>query len=143
MIAQELGPDRCRLYSGKLDAKTKEENKIAFNNDPSIRVLISSDAGGYGVDLPAGNLLINYDLPWSSGAATQRNGRIIRASSRFQSAIIQDILIAGSIEVRQHQSLQQKFSVANAIIDGEGIDEKGEMELNLSSLRQFLNASIV
>ena len=143
MIAQELGPDRCRLYSGKLDAKTKEENKIAFNNNPSIRVLISSDAGGYGVDLPAGNLLINYDLPWSSGAATQRNGRIIRASSRFQSAIIQDILIAGSIEVRQHQSLQQKFSVANAIIDGEGIDEKGEMELNLSSLRQFLNASIV
>jgi len=142
-IADALGPDQCRLYSGKLDAKTKEENKIAFNNDPSIRVLISSDAGGYGVDLPAGNLLINYDLPWSSGASTQRNGRIIRASSRFQSAIIQDILISGSIEERQWQSLQQKSSVANAIIDGEGIDDKGGVPLSIGSLKEFLELSSV
>jgi len=142
-IAEALGPDQCRLYSGKLDAKTKEENKVAFNNDPNIRVLISSDAGGYGVDLPSGNLLINYDLPWSSGAATQRNGRIIRASSRFQSAVIQDILIGGSIEERQYESLQQKSSVANAIIDGEGIDEKGGVPLSVGSLKEFLTLASV
>ena len=143
MIAEALGPDQCRLYSGKLDAKTKEENKIAFNNDSSVRVLISSDAGGYGVDLPAGNLLINYDLPWSSGGATQRNGRIIRASSRFTTAIIQDILIDGSIEQRQWEALQQKSSVASAIIDGEGIDEAGGVPLTISSLKQFLSSSNV
>jgi hypothetical protein len=142
-IASELGEDICRLYSGKLDAKTKEDNKIAFNTDDSVRVLISSDAGGYGVDLPAGNLLINYDLPWSSGAATQRNGRIIRASSRFQSAVIQDIIIAGSVEERQWASLQQKSSVASAIIDGEGIDDKGGVPLTVSTLRSFLIASSV
>ena len=142
-IAAALGPEQCKLYSGKLDAKTKEENKVAFNNDPSIRVLISSDAGGYGVDLPAGNLLINYDLPWSSGASTQRNGRIIRASSRFQTAVIQDILIEGSIETRQYESLQQKSSVANAIIDGEGIDDKGGVPLSVGSLREFLTLSSV
>jgi SNF2 family DNA or RNA helicase len=142
-IAEALGVERCRLYSGKLDAKTKEDNKVAFNNDPNIRVLISSDAGGYGVDLPSGNLLINYDLPWSSGAANQRNGRIIRASSRFQSAVIQDIIVAGSIEKRQHDSLQQKSSVANAIIDGEGIDEKGGVPLNISSLKELLTLSNV
>ena len=143
MIAEKLGPEQCRLYSGKLDAKTKEKNKIDFNTDPNIRVLISSDAGGYGVDLPAGNLLINYDLPWSSGAATQRNGRIIRASSRFKSAIIQDVLISGSIEQRQYDALQQKSSVASAIIDGKGIDDKGGVPLTVSSLRQFLTLSSV
>ena len=142
-ISEALGPDKCRLYSGKLDAKTKEDNKIAFNNDPNIRVLVSSDAGGYGVDLPSGNLLINYDLPWSSGAATQRNGRIIRASSRFQSAVIQDIIIGGSIEERQYESLQQKSSVASAIIDGEGIDEKGGVPLSIGSLREFLTLASV
>lgn len=142
-IAEELGPNICRLYSGKLDAKTKEDNKIAFNTDDTIRVLISSDAGGYGVDLPAGNLLINYDLPWSSGAATQRNGRIIRASSRFKSAVIQDLIIAGSVEERQWASLQQKSSVASAIIDGEGIDDKGGVPLTVSTLRSFLVASSV
>ena len=143
MIAEALGPDQCRLYSGKLDAKTKEDNKIAFNTLPNIRVLISSDAGGYGVDLPAANLLINFDLPWSSGGATQRNGRIKRASSTWPSIVIQDLLVAGSIEERQHEALQQKTALANAIIDGEGIDEDGGIAMTTGSLKQFLEATIV
>ena len=142
-ISEALGLDRCRLYSGKLDAKTKEDNKVAFNEDPTIRVLISSDAGGYGVDLPAANLLINYDLPWSSGAAIQRNGRIKRASSTWGTIIIQDILIAGSIEERQHEALQFKTSVADAVIDGEGISEEGGIDMSISSLKQFLMGSSV
>ena len=143
MISNELGPTICRLYSGKLDAQTKEENKVAFNTDFSIRVLISSDAGGYGVDLPAANLLINYDLPWSSGSAVQRNGRIKRASSQWPSIVIQDLIIAGSIEERQYEALQQKNALANAVIDGEGINENGGISMNVNSLKQFLLGSNV
>ena len=142
-IEEKLGENQCRLYSGKIDAKTKEDNKVAFNTDPNIRVLISSDAGGYGVDLPAANLLINYDLPWSSGSAIQRNGRIKRASSTWQTIVIQDLIIDGSIEERQHEALQQKSSVANAIIDGEGIDDKGGVPLTVGSLKQFLTLASV
>ena len=143
LIQDRLGKDISRVYTGKLDAKTKEENKIVFNTDPNIRVLISSDAGGYGVDLPAANLLINYDLPWSSGLATQRNGRIKRASSEWETIVIQDLLIAGSVEVRQHEALQQKNSVANAVMDGEGIDEKGGVAMTLGSLRTFITNNFV
>jgi SNF2 family DNA or RNA helicase len=143
MIAKELGPEQCRLYSGKLDAKEKENNKLDFNNLSSVRVLISSDAGGYGVDLPSGNLLINYDLPWSSGAANQRNGRIVRASSSWRTVVIQDLLMDGSVEVRQFDALQQKSSIADAIVDGEGIDEEGGVPLTVESLRQFLTLSSV
>jgi len=143
MIAEALGEAMCRKYSGRLDAKTKEENKIAFNTDPSVRVLVSSDAGGYGVDLPSGNLLINYDLPWSSGTATQRNGRIIRASSRFQSAVILDLIVEGSIEKRQWEALQQKNALASAVIDGEGINEEGKIDMKIGSLKQFLTSSTV
>ena len=142
-IAEALGTEQCRLYSGRLDAKSKENNKIAFNEDPSVRVLISSDAGGYGVDLPAANLLINYDLPWSSGTAIQRNGRIKRASSTWPSIVILDILMRGSIEERQWEALQQKSAVADAVIDGKGIDKDGELALTIGSLKQFLNSSIV
>jgi len=142
-IESALGASICRKYSGKLDAKTKEENKIAFNEDASIRVLISSDAGGYGVDLPAANLLVNYDLPWSSGAAVQRNGRIKRASSTWPSIVIQDVIVAGSIEERQWESLQHKSAVADAIIDGKGIDDKGGVPMSIESLRQFLTSSNV
>jgi SNF2 family DNA or RNA helicase len=137
-ITDALGTDICRKYSGKLDAKAKEDNKTAFNTDPIIRVLVSSDAGGYGVDLPAANLLINYDLPWSSGSATQRNGRIKRASSTWPSIVIQDIIVNGSIEDRQYELLQQKNAVASAVIDGEGIDEQGGIPMTVGSLKQFL-----
>jgi SNF2 family DNA or RNA helicase len=137
-IADTLGRDKCVVYSGKLDAQTKEENKIAFNTEPSTRVLVSSDAGGYGVDLPAGNLLINYDLPWSAGLATQRNGRIKRVSSTWETIVIQDILVAGSIEIRQHSMLNQKNAVANAVLDGEGINEEGGVTMSVGSLSGFL-----
>lgn len=138
MIAEALSEYGSRTYTGRLNAKTKEENKIALNTDPNTRVLVSSDAGGYGVDLPAANLLVNYDLPWSSGGATQRNGRIMRASSKWPSIVIQDFLIDGSIEVRQHEMLQHKNAVASAVIDGEGINEEGGIDFTLSSLNQFL-----
>lgn len=137
-IADALGPEMCRKYSGKMDSKSREENKVAFNTDPNIRVLISSDAGGYGVDLPAANLLINYDLPWSSGSATQRNGRIQRASSTWPSIVIQDIIMTGSIEQRQYEMLQQKSSIANAILDGEGIPEDDRVTMSVGGLKQFL-----
>lgn len=138
LIADKIGRDITVTYTGQLDAKTKEKHKNALNNDPSVRVIVSSDAGGYGVDLPAANMLINYDLPWSSGLATQRNGRIRRASSEWKTIVIQDFLMSNSIEVRQFEALQQKNSVASAVIDGEGINDKGGVDLTIGTLKSFL-----
>jgi SNF2 family DNA or RNA helicase len=126
------------LYTGYMNAKEKEASKTKFLTDPECRVFISSDAGGYGVDLPIANLLVNYDLPWSAGLAVQRNGRIKRASSRWPSITIQDMLIADSIEERQHDMLQQKNAVADAVIDGQGINAKGGVDLTVGSLIGFL-----
>ena len=138
MIAESLGEDICVKYTGRIDAKDKESAKTSFNQNPNVRVFVSSDAGGYGVDLPAANLLINYDLPWNAGTAVQRNGRIKRASSTWPSIVVQDMLVAGSIEERQHEVLQHKNSVAAAIVDGEGFDDKGELSLSIESLTKFL-----
>jgi SNF2 family DNA or RNA helicase len=127
-------------YTGEMNAKEKEESKIKFQTDPKVRILVSSDAGGYGVDLPQANLLINYDLPWNAGLALQRNGRIRRASSTWPSIVIQDFIMDGSIEERQHAMLVQKMAVANAIIDGEGINTEGGVTLTAGTLRAFLEA---
>ena len=126
------------LYTGNMNSKEKEVSKIKFLTDPECRVFISSDAGGYGVDLPVANLLVNYDLPWSAGLAVQRNGRIKRASSRWPSIIIQDLVVANSIEERQHEMLQQKNAVADAVMDGTGINSKGGIDLTVGSLIGFL-----
>lgn len=125
-------------YTGQMNAKEKESAKVLFQTTADCRVLVSSDAGGYGVDLPQANLLLNYDQPWSAGLAVQRNGRINRTSSTWQSITIQDILIFNSIEQRQYDTLRQKTSVADAILDGEGINSKGGVDLTVGSLISFL-----
>jgi SNF2 family DNA or RNA helicase len=95
------------------------------------------------VDLPQANLLVNYDLPWSSGTAVQRNSRIRRASSTWKSVVIQDFIVLNSIEERQFEMLNQKNAVADAVIDGSGINERGGVDLTVGSLLNFLlNATI-
>ena len=131
------------MYTGEMNAKEKEKAKVEFQTNSATRVLVSSDAGGYGVDLPQANLLVNYDQPWSSGLAVQRNGRINRTSSTWETITIQDILIKDSIEQRQYDMLRQKKSVANAVLDGEGINSRGGVDMTVGSLIDFLTAKLI
>lgn len=137
-LIQEALPYRSVVYTGQMNAKQKEEAKLKFQIDPECRLFISSDAGGYGVDLPQANLLINYDLPWNAGLAVQRNGRIKRASSTWERIVVQDILMENSLEQRQREMLLQKSAIANAVIDGEGINAEGGVNLTVGTLRAFL-----
>jgi SNF2 family DNA or RNA helicase len=130
-------------YTGEMNAKQKEDAKVKFQLEASCRVLVSSDAGGYGVDLPQANLLVNYDQPWSSGLAVQRNGRINRASSTWGTITIQDILVKNSIEQRQYDMLKQKGNVAGAILDGANINDKGGVDLTVGSLLDFLTNKLI
>ncbi len=139
ILHKAIGVDMSVTYTGTMNAKAKEAARQAFKTDPSIRVLISSDAGGYGVDLPEGNLLINYDLPWKAGTASQRDSRIIRASSEWEHVHVDNFLVADSIEVRQYEMLQQKHRVAEAVVDGRWINDKGGVDLTLGTLKEFLS----
>jgi hypothetical protein len=46
-----------------------------------------------------------------------------------------------SIEERQHEMLQQKSAVANAVLDGAGINSRGGVDLTVGSLLNFLSKS--
>lgn len=130
-------------FNGDMSAKQKDAAKQQFQTDPATRLFLSSDAGGYGVDLPQANYLISYDLPWSAGAWNQRNARIVRLSSEFEKVTVISVLMAGSIEERQYDALTQKQSISNAIVDGKGADVKGELRLSLDSLTEFLVTATV
>ena len=139
MIAGKVSYE-SELFHGGMNAKEKERAKERFQTDPDVRVLVSSDAGGYGVDIPQANLLINCDLPWTAGAAVQRNSRIIRASSTWPSVRIDRFLMADSLEQRQWESLNHKDAVAGAVMDGVGYDDRGGVANSVSSLRAVLSA---
>lgn len=129
------------LFMGGMDANSRDAAKQRFSTDPNCRLFLSSDAGGYGVDLPMANYLISYDLPWSSGKLEQREARIIRLSSTFPHVTIATFVMAGSIEERQHEMLQQKRSINEAFVDGKHHDVKGGFDVTLGSLSEFLRSS--
>ena len=131
------------LFMGGMTADEKDKAKQRFSTDPNTRLFLSSDAGGYGVDLPMANYLISYDLPWSSGKLEQREARIIRLSSEFPHVTIATFVMAGSIEERQYAMLQEKLKTNEAFIDGKHQDQEGGMAITLDSLSSFLRESTV
>jgi len=128
---------RSVLFMGGMDMLDRDKSKQQFSTDPNTRLFLSSDAGGYGVDLPIANYLISYDLPWSAGKLDQREARIIRLSSEFPHVNIVSFVMKGSIEERQYEMLQEKRGINKAFIDG-GYDNKGSFQLNLGALSEFL-----
>lgn len=130
------------LFMGGMTAEERDASKQQFANDPETRLFLSSDAGGYGVDLPQANYLISYDLPWSAGKLDQREARIIRLSSQHPHVMITSFVMKGSIEERQYEMLQQKRGINEAFIDG-NYDSQGKFELTIGTLSDFLSQSEV
>lgn len=134
------------LFTGDMSAKQKDAAKHKFTEDPYCRLFLSSDAGGYGVDLPNANYLKNYDLPWSAGKLEQRNSRIIRLSSDFDKVHVENWLIKGSVEERQHRMLAEKMAIASAIVDQKIVEAgrgRDELKLGLDTLKEFLETTAV
>lgn len=142
LIQTALKDHKCVLFHGGLSDKERDTVKTQFQTDPDVRVFISSDAGGYGVDLPQANLLVNYDQPWQAGMAKQRNARIRRASSQWTNVVVQDFLTKGSVEERIWDMVAHKQAVSTAALDGQGITESGEIASTLDSLRTFLTERV-
>lgn len=131
------------LFHGDMTPKERDEAKMKFDYDDHCRLFLSSDAGGVGLDLPAARYLINFDLPWSAGRFDQRQARIIRLSSEHDSVTLVTTVMAGSVEERMYELLLAKRAVADAVVDGRGIDAKGRLQLTLATLTEFLQTSAV
>lgn len=127
------------MLTGDMNAQQRQVSFRQFRLDN--RVLLSSDAGQYGVDLPHANHLISYDLPWSAGAYSQRVARIDRTSSQFGHITVASLVTKGTIEQRQLDMLKQKKVIAEAWIDAQHIDAKGGLTLTLDTLKRFLEQS--
>lgn len=126
------------LFMGGMNTEERDKSKQQFATDPNTRLFLSSDAGGYGLDLPMANYLVSYDLPWSAGKLDQREARIIRLSSEFPHVNVVSFVMRGSIEERQYEMLQEKRNINKAFVDG-GHDAAGNYQINLGTLSDFLS----
>lgn len=92
-----------------------------FNDNPDVRVFISTDAGSTGLNLQTASYLINLDLPWNPAVLEQRIGRIYRIGQRNNIQVI-NLVSMGTIEEQMLAKLQFKSSMFAGALDG-GDDE--------------------
>jgi superfamily II DNA or RNA helicase len=89
----------------------------------SHRVLVSTDAGGEGLNLQFAHVIINYDIPWNPMRLEQRIGRVDRIGQPKKVRAI-NFVFEDSVEFRVREVLEQKLSV---IFDEFGIDKAGDV----------------
>jgi len=107
--------------NGSMGMKERKQVQDAFAKD--ARVLISTDAGGEGLNLQFCHVVINYDIPWNPMRLEQRIGRVDRIGQTHPVRAI-NFVFKGSVEHRILQVLEEKLAV---IFEEFGIDKTGDV----------------
>ncbi|MGO9308154.1 MAG: helicase-related protein [Spirochaetia bacterium] len=117
--------------NGSMDMEERTRVQEAFAKD--ARILISTDAGGEGLNLQFCHVVINYDIPWNPMRLEQRVGRVDRIGQantvRAVNFVFQD-----SVEHRVREVLEQKLAV---IFEEFGIDKTGDVLDSAQAGRMF------
>lgn len=107
------------LYHGGLTAKQKQASEDAFQEDPSIRIFLSSDAGSDSINLHAAGEVVHYDRPWSWAKLTQRQNRINRIISTLARSRYRTLEMEGTFEGRKAEVIQVKEGFHKGIFRGD------------------------
>lgn len=113
------------LEGKTLDAISKRRSQRLFREEPSVRFLVSTEAGGEGINLQFCYIEVNYDLPWNPMRYEQRIGRVYRYG---QEKVVQiyNLRAKGTIEDTVRSYFDQRLrAAAQALsgVTGEGVEE--------------------
>ena len=123
MLAEFLG-DRgfsVACLNGSLNLDERREVQRAFSDE--AQVLISTDAGGEGINLQFCHVVFNYDLPWNPMKLEQRIGRVDRIG---QTHIVraQNFALEDTVELRVREVLEEKLE---RILEEFGVDKLADV----------------
>jgi superfamily II DNA or RNA helicase len=107
--------------NGSMPISERRDAQDAFR--ATARVLVSTDAGGEGVNLQFAHVVVNYDLPWSPTRIEQRIGRIDRIGQTHD-VTAHNLALESSIDAHVLAVLQDKLAVILAEL---GIDKVGDV----------------
>lgn len=109
------------LLNGSMNMEERKAAQDKFRDQS--RILISTDAGGEGINLQFCHVVINYDIPWNPMRLEQRIGRVDRIGQSNTVRAV-NFVFEDSVEHRVREVLEQKLSV---IFDEFGIDKTSDV----------------
>lgn len=107
--------------NGSMDLETRQRVQKEFSQN--ARILVSTDAGGEGLNLQFAHVVINYDLPWNPMRIEQRIGRVDRIGQKYRVKAF-NLIFADSVELRVHEVLEEKLKTIFAEF---GVDKTGDV----------------
>jgi superfamily II DNA/RNA helicase len=107
--------------NGSMNMDERQEVQDAFAK--KARILISTDAGGEGLNLQFCHVVVNFDLPWNPMRLEQRIGRVDRIGQTHVVRAI-NFVFADTVEYRVREVLEEKLAV---ILQEFGVDKTGHV----------------
>ena len=123
--------------NGSMSITERREAQEEFRS--GARVLVSTDAGGEGVNLQFAHIVINYDLPWSPTRIEQRIGRVDRIG-QVAKVTAYNLVLEASIDARVLEVLARKLAV---ILDELGVDKSGDILASVETHLDDLYAAAI
>ena len=122
--------------NGGVPSKERKGLMTRFKEDASCRVFLSTDAGGVGLNLQSGSVVINMDIPWNPAILEQRIARVHRMGQKKSVRVI-NFISRNSIEERILDLIRFKKSLFAGALDEEGRDT---VMIGQSQLEAFMNS---
>ncbi len=107
--------------NGGMDMEARTRTLQTFAGD--ARVLISTDAGGEGLNLQFCHVIVNFDMPWNPMRIEQRIGRVDRIGQKHVVRAL-NFVLEDTVEHRVRQVLEEKLAV---IAEEFGVDKAADV----------------
>jgi len=107
--------NKLREKGAMMTSTAKRTSQRLFRDSENVRFLISTEAGGEGINLQCCHIVVNYDSPWNPMRREQRIGRVYRYG---QDKVVQiyNFYNEGTIEEKVQSYSEEKIGrVAEAI----------------------------
>ena len=101
------------VVSNSKTADMKAAIVEAFRNDRDI--LITTEAGGEGINLQFCSLLVNYDLPWNPQRVEQRIGRVHRYGQQCDVVVVNFVNRKNRADELVYELLAKKFKLFDGV----------------------------
>jgi len=115
----------CFLIVGGQDPGERRKAISGFTDADQLgrRVLVSSAAGGEGINLQAARRLVHFDLPWNPMVLEQRIGRVHRVGSA-NTILVDTILLSGSRESDIYSRLLERLYVVVTALASDSTEQQ-------------------
>lgn len=140
-IAAELGrPEAVVTIHGGVKRHQRRDIQDRFRVDPTVQVLVATDAAGEGVNLQVANMMVNYDLPWNPNRIEQRFGRIHRIGQK-RPCHLWNLIAISTREGDVFKRLFEKIEEQRKVYGDQVYDVLGDAHIN-TSLQDLLMQAI-